>query len=342
MGGISVWLHEYNPSIRRGLGIMFGFVAVSVLVIETGMCQSAASVDIPPDAWWFAAKAASSATVHDWLSTTYFNLIRDFVVVIVEIAILFFALREGELPDEGWLTVVRHLISAISNKWIKAGGYAIGVFALFYAVVFLYNLVLARDLFICDPPKVNVVWTQNKDGFEIPKGDGPFSMTSEYIRDNRQYVLDIEYPKKYGVPAFLDGTVEFPFPVTKFQMEGGPSAKGTFSPMFSPVKLKIQGPNVHLTGQLYRSYRLQVDGMQPGAHVRLVVTLNIVCDVWGHACAPSNPLYEYLSVRTNYSFGGLGAGVDAYAPFEVDESKNVNLGTWRAVPPNLQIEMAVY
>jgi hypothetical protein len=299
-------------------------------------------IGVPPDAWWISIKAAGWSTVHDWLSSSYSNFIRIGLLGFCEfIAFLIGRWREERSKKER-ATVLKILGMAIHNKFVEAGLLAFIVIVMFNGALFVYNLEIAREIFIHNPPKVEIAWAQNQDGFEVPKGSGPLTFTPEYIRDNRQYVLDIEYPKTYSVPITLDVILEFPFSVTSWALSGGPSTQGTFSPIFSSLPLKMGGPNVHLVGQLYWSWALHVDGIQPGGHVRLVVTLNIAYGADYYKFVPHGPLDEYLHFRTTYSFGNQSASVEGYAPFEIGKDKNVTLGQWLSVPHNLNIKQALY
>lgn len=335
---------RYEKKMRRFLPFSKGIIALATIAIGLSFegCMS-----------WIAIKAALSITVHDWFSTSYTALERDFLAALI---LLVFILRGAQPAGKGWSAMLKAWWKALLHSASQASGIVLLAVIIFSIVIFLYNLHESCEIFVTHRPQLEIKWTRVTSGFELSQGIPQPDLTPEYLSDRQQYVVDISYSKDYIVPVSASILFQFPYPVDQWKINTSNAVLGGFSPNSTAFPLVVRGGNFQFRGQrAYRNWVMNVE-IYPGGAIRLLVTLNINPPaswmIQGIGPIPPNvqapppppvrgpfrsPLNEFIFSSIGFTFGGQMGAKDGYAPFQVDSSKNITLGTFGDKPKNLQI-----
>src|SRR5271156_4853592 len=314
------------------------------------IAYSSALISIKWHFVWIAVKAASWTTVHDWLSTSYTALERDFLAAII---LLIFVLRGAKRTGNGWRATLAAWGREILQQSTQAGGVVLLAVIIFTVGLFAYNLHDSYRIFASHRPKLELTWTKQTSGFELSAGVPQPDLTPEYLRDRQQYVIEISYPKDYLVPVAASVLFQFPYPVDQWKINALHTAPPGFGPSASPLPLILRGGNFQFHGeQQHRNWVLNVPEIDPGGTVRLLVTLNsnpqglVISQGVGPApnvASPQlassplrGPLYEYIRTSVGFTFGQQVGAAESCVPFQIDSNKNITVGDFGDPPQNLQ------
>lgn len=212
-------------------------------------------------------------------------------------------------------------------------------------ISFCYQSYKSYRVFVSDPPRVQVSWKRETQGFELVP-DGPTDINKEFLQSVHQYIVDV-YATGPEIASAVEVAFQFPYAVE--QASGSGNVFGQLSSGQPPIPILTEGP-ARLTGtNKSRNYVLSIPYMPPEGRFRLVFLLNTnspgrglcvgKCDVpLQTPTAPPirGPMHEYIEIRTTFLYGERVGHTDFYAPFNVHSDKTVSAGDFGAPPEGLQ------
>jgi hypothetical protein len=147
---------------------------------------------------------------------------------------------------------------------------------LFLVGLFFHNFYEVYEIVIVHPPQNHITW-QTHDGFELLDGI-PSEITPEFLRDHRQYIIEIKPDDNNTISSSVMALFRFPYTVEQVNVE--PQGIASFVPVTSPIPMVVNGPNVKIFGRKpNRQYWLGfsvVHNIMHKAGVEKIVTNRIV------------------------------------------------------------------
>jgi len=228
---------RYERSMRKLAPVSIAAIAFGM----GGLCLSLFQLCLS----WISIKAALWITVHDWFSTSYPALERDFLAALI---LFVYILRGAKPAGKGWSAMLRAWGKELLHRSSQASGVVLLVVIVFSIGVFLYNLHKSCQTFVAHRPSLELTWTKQTSGFELSGTPQP-DLTPEYLRDRQQYIILITYPKAYLVPIKASILFQFPYPVDQWKVNWTTGVSGAFFGVnLSPMPLVARG-NMQFYGQ---------------------------------------------------------------------------------------------
>jgi len=229
---------------------------------------------------------------------------------------------------------------------LKSAAIGLGI----WLAVVAWNSSQAYKVF-SQPQQLDITWLQRTGGLEVIPGATTQTITPAYLRDRKEYTVELDSSKGNIVLFSFAVLFQLPFPVEGWKADLNGVGGLTFLPV-SSFPVVIASPNAQISGpRLHRQYMLSVPYMPPTGKIRMLLLMNhnpqatvIQIGKPTHKPPPVFPsmplrgaLYEYLHVYISILYGGQVLNRETYAPLTVSKEKTISLGAFSQPPKHLHI-----